>query len=195
MDNKEIFNDILDDGEKIIAVIRPNEKKFWAYFNWMYFWAVASWLFPTIFLMDIAFWFDKDMEKSRVIAVAFTTGIGIACLIIPYIISFILAKTTLNKRYYAYSNKRILIRCGVIGVNYKVLDYKLLGATTADVGVLDRMLGGKTGWLRFGSASAPIVNSFGNPGLGLGGFTFSHINNPYELLREIKRTINKEEKQ
>jgi len=190
MENNEVFNDILDDGEKVVAVIKPNKKKFWAFFNWMYFWIVTSWLVPTIIIMDVAFWF----ESYRGLLIGLTTGIGFACLIIPYIISILLAKASYVKRFYGYSNKRILIRCGIIGVNYKVLDYKLLGATTADVGVLDRIMGGKTGWLRFGSASAPIVNSLGANGFGLGGFTFSHIDKPYELLKEIKRVIIASEK-
>jgi hypothetical protein len=190
MEDNKIFDDILDDGEKIVAVVRPNKKKFWAFFNWLFFWVWSSWLIPTIAIMAVAFWFDKDIKPHRVLAVNLTVWIGVASIILPYIVCVFLCKTTLKKRYYAYSNKRILIRCGIIGVNYKVLDYKLLGATTADVGVLDKIMGAKTGWLRFGSASAPIVNALGSSGLGLGGFTFSHIDKPYELLREIKRTIN-----
>jgi hypothetical protein len=190
----EIFNDILDDGERVIAVVRPNKKKYWAFFHWMYFFAMTSWLVPTVAVVCLAFWLDPEEEVNRAIACWVTLGIGIASWVIPYIISAILAQAAFKKRYYGYSNRRILIRCGIIGVDYKVLDYKLLGATTATVGVLDRMMGGKTGWLRFGSASSPITSIAGTGGLAFGAFTFAHVDSPYNLLKDIKKVINAAEK-
>jgi hypothetical protein len=194
MDNT-IFNDILDDGEKIVAVMRPNRRKFWAFFNWIYFWATASWIIPTAAMLVLIWCFADEPEITANLALAnwLTIGISAACLILPYAIAVPFGMTTLAKRYYAYSNKRILIRCGIIGVDYKVLDYKLLGATTVTVGVLDRMMGGKTGYIRFGSASSPIITSLSS-GMLSGGFTFAHVDSPYALLKEIKRIIDGSQK-
>ena len=62
------------------------------------------------------------------------------------------------------------------------------------VGVLDRMLGGKTGYITFGSASSPILGGAMSGQIGLGaGFVFAHIDMPYELLREIKKVMNSAE--
>jgi hypothetical protein len=193
MANEEIFNDVLDEGEKVAAVLTPNRKKYWAFFNWVYFWCLPSWFVPAIALMTALIFADKEVKNAGLSAgILIAAAIGI--MVLAYLIAFWLAKVTLKKRFYGYSNKRILIRCGIIGVDYKVLDYKLLGATTATVGLLDKIMGSKTGYLRFGSASSPIITaSFGGQSLG-GGFVFSHVDNPYELLREIKKTINQVEK-
>ena len=190
MANEEIFNDVLDEGEKVVAVLTPNHKKFWAFFNWMYFWCAPAWFLPALALITAMVCTDEGV-KNPALSAGLTVGVSVGALVLAYLIAFMFAKITLRKRFYGYSNKRILIRCGIIGVDYKVLDYKLLGATTATVGILDKIMGGKTGYLRFGSASSPIVNAGGVVG---GGFVFSHVDKPYELLKEIKAIMNKIEK-
>ena len=187
-DNKEMFNDVLDEGETVLGVWRPNKKKYWAYFNWLYFWSMC-WVALTFVFVPLAGIEEEDSGQVILWCILIGLAIAFAVYLIGYFIARIFAKLAYKKRYYAYTNKRILIRCGVIGVDYRVLDYKLLGAITVTVGILDRMLGGKTGYIRFGSASSPIIGGYGG-NLGFGGFTFAHIDMPYDLLREIKKTIN-----
>jgi membrane protein YdbS with pleckstrin-like domain len=195
MENKEIFNDVLDEGEQIIAVMKPNKRKYWAFFNWMVFWAVGSWLPIVMIVVPFGVIFGEGVRGMSAFWIIF--GVELICVfswVITYIISRIFANLAYDKRFYAYSNKRILIRCGIIGVDYRVLDYKLLGATTVCVGVLDRMQGGKTGYLRFGSASSPILGGgAAMSGFGSSGYIFAHVDKPYDLLREIKKIMNTSE--
>lgn len=189
MENKEIFNDVLDEGEVVLNVLRPNKKKYWAFFNWMYFWAMGSWLLIIAFVTP-AIAIDMDAKGLEILWISLVLIALLALFYFAgYFVSRVFASLAFKKRHYAYTNKRIIIRCGIIGVDYRVLDYKLLGATTVTVGVLDRMMGGKTGYIRFGSASSPIVGTYGN-GMGFGGFTFSHVDMPYDLLKEIKKIMN-----
>ena len=76
--------------------------------------------------------------------------------------------------YYAYTNKRLIVRSGVIGVDYRTLDYKDITATSVNVDFLDK--GSKTGSLRFASPTSSI--------------SFNYVQNPYELLKEIKEYMS-----
>ena len=91
-----------------------------------------------------------------------------------------LVASAYKKRYYCYTNKRIIIRTGIVGVDYKSLEYKDITATSVSVGFLDKGLG--TGTVEFGSPSSPIGDSQyrRNP------YKFQAIQNPYDVMREIK---------
>ena len=71
---------------------------------------------------------------------------------------------------YAYTNKRLIVRSGMIGVDYRTLDYKDISTSSVDVGLLDK--GGKTGTIFFKSPSAAI--------------SLRYVEKPYDLMREIK---------
>ena len=78
--------------------------------------------------------------------------------------------------YYAYTNKRLISRGSAIGVDYHSLEYKDISSSGVDVGFLDKLgKGNKTGTLSFKSPSA--------------GISFKHVENPYEMMREIKDYI------
>lgn len=77
--------------------------------------------------------------------------------------------------YYAYTDKRLIVRSGIIGVDYKTLDYKFITSTSVDVGFLDK---GKklTGTLSFKSPTTSI--------------RFQYVEFPYDLLKEIKEYMD-----
>ena len=84
-----------------------------------------------------------------------------------------------KKLYYAYTNKRLIVRSGMIGVDYQSLDYKDITASSVNVGLLDK--GSKTGSIFFKSPSTSI--------------SFRYVENPYDLMKEIKEymgAINKD---
>ena len=82
-----------------------------------------------------------------------------------------------TKQYYAYTNKRLIKRTGLFGVKFESLEYKDITATSVEVSFLDK--GCNTGALKF---SSPSVHA-GHP------MNFSDIENPYEIMREIKEQI------
>ena len=77
--------------------------------------------------------------------------------------------------YYAYTNKRI-IRKGIIWVDYKTLDYTHITASSVNVGFLDKGRHVTTGTLTSQSPTTSIK--------------FNYVENPYNLLREIKEYMN-----
>jgi len=76
------------------------------------------------------------------------------------------------------NNKRLIVRSGAFGVNFKCLEYKDITSTSVKVGLLDK--GCSTGKLEFSSPSIRVNFPF----------SFSFIPNPYENMRLIKEQID-----
>lgn len=83
-----------------------------------------------------------------------------------------------NNTYYAYTNKRLIVRKGIFGNNYDSLEYKDITSTLVRVGYLDKK--SKTGTLIFVSPSSHHEHPM----------KFAHIQNPYQEMNEIKEIIN-----
>ena len=83
-----------------------------------------------------------------------------------------------NNTYYAYTNKRLIVRKGVFGNSYDSLEYKDITSTSVSVGFLDKK--SKTGSITFESPSSHHEHPM----------TFSCIENPYQQMNEIKEQIN-----
>ena len=80
--------------------------------------------------------------------------------------------------YYTYTNKRLIVRSGAFGNSYDSLEYKDITSTSVRVGFLDRK--SKTGTLVFVSPSSHHEHPM----------RFSCIENPYQVMNEIKEYIN-----
>ena len=87
--------------------------------------------------------------------------------------------------YYAYSNKRIIIRSGIFGVDYRSLDMGMIGAVNVYVSLYDKIIHKNTGSISFGSTASPMVSAKGGS-----SYNFSHIVMPYETCKEIKYYID-----
>lgn len=83
-----------------------------------------------------------------------------------------------NNTYYAYTNKRLIVRKGIFGNSYDSLDYKDITSTSVNVGFLDKK--SKTGTLVFVSPSSHHEHPM----------KFDFVSNPYEEMKEIKAQMN-----
>lgn len=174
---ENIFEPVLNKDEKIIKVFKPNKAKmFWAYIVV----TVIIYLLLAIFVGLSIDSLNKENKNMLYIVIA----IWVAVYILTFVLFFVCYKLEYKKTYFAYSNKRILIRQGVIGVDYKSLDISMIGAVTVNVGILDKMVRKNTGCLTFGSMASPV-------GTGALMFAFSNIENPYEVYKEVKEFIDK----
>ena len=174
---KEMFSDVLEREEEIIAVYKPNKcKTAW----WWILVSLSSliWI-PLVGLIGLGedwFW----------LALGVSLGITALCALIAIVAGLLWWKN----RFFAYTNKRILIRGGIIGIDYKSLEFKSLTATAVVVSLLDKLVRKRTGSIRFGSAASPMVSVFNSHS---NQFIFQHIQKPYDVLREIKEHINSKE--
>ncbi len=170
---ENLFEPILDNNEKIIKIYAPDKKRAW-FGIWI--WVILTLLVfvPTTILMFLS-------NDSETIAVAIFCVIYAAiAIIVPIICIGLWCKKTL----YAVTNKRIIIRTGCIGVDFKSLEYNMLGAITVNVGLCDKMLRRNTGSISFGSMSSPLTNQ------GAAKFAFMYVVNPYETNKEVKAIID-----
>ncbi|MDE6505468.1 MAG: PH domain-containing protein [Clostridia bacterium] len=78
--------------------------------------------------------------------------------------------------YYAYTNKRLIVRKGMIGVDYRSLDFKNITASSVAVDLFDKGKKATTGTISFSSPTSSIK--------------FQYVENPYDLLREIREHID-----
>ncbi len=174
MDN-ELFKMVLGEGEEIIKTYRPN--KFRAFFPQILGWA----LFIIIGVVLVACTYASKSADS---ADRSASIIYLVIFAILAVISLILTALWCNKTVYAITNKRVLIRTGRIGVDYKSLDFAMLGAVTVNVNCIDKILHKNTGVIQFGSMSSPLV------GAAASRFAYIYIKQPYEVYKEVKAIID-----
>ena len=185
MKGDEVFADVLEKDERVIKMYKPDKKKFYWSVRWIIFVSVV-WVYPLCFMG-----FDPEIRGS--FSVWEFIGIFIAATTVAIFITSLIVRIFTSiyqkNRFYAYTNKRILIRSGVFGIDYKSLEYKSLTATIVKVSLLDKLIKHKTGSIVFGSPSSPVSGVFGQ--VTVNPYRFAHIVDPYVTLKEIKEVINK----
>ena len=173
MNDNNLFSLVLDKDEEILKTYRPNKMRAW-------FTVCLTSIVLALFLLPVIIGSAFDSESNGL-----AVGVVFLSFFVVYIlISFVLIKLWINKTVYAVTNKRILIRTGYIGVDYKSLDYTMLGAFTVNVSWVDKLIHKNTGSLAFGSVASPMTNGYGAK------FNFSFISSPYETYKEIKAIID-----
>lgn len=172
-----MFKDVLEKDEQVVAVYKPNKcKTAW----WWFFMQLVGWIWlPLLALAAL----DTDYFW-----LVFGITMGVTALAV--LITSLCGVLWYKNRFFAYTNKRILIRGGIIGIDYKSLEFKSLTATVVNVSLLDKLIRKNTGNIRFGSAASPMLSIWSGHS---NQFMFQHIQKPYEVLREIKEFIDSKE--
>lgn len=172
MDN--VFDIILDKDEQIVEIFKPNKKK--AYFGTLFLSIILG-----IFIFG--FWFIgafiPDENGFVAIDLIYPAIIPVVLFAIYMALTIVFMVMHYKKTFYAYTNKRVLIRTGTIGVDFRTLDLKSIGALDVNVSFLDKIVKKNTGTIKFGNMSNPMSNQT-QP------FSFMHIENPYEVYKRIK---------
>ena len=110
-------------------------------------------------------------------------------LILCFPIFYPIYRVSYTKSAYVCTNKRIIVRGGIVGVDYKFLEYKSINATTVHVGIIDKVSKTNTGTIMFGSPSTPLGATDAN-GIRTNPFVFGCIEDPYEEHKKIKQIIS-----
>ena len=80
---------------------------------------------------------------------------------------------------YAFTNKRVMLRSGVFGIDYQIIDYDKIRDTQVNVGPIEKMFG--VGSIMFNTGE--VIHK-GHPMLK----RFACIENPYDVFRQLKET-------
>lgn len=176
-----LFDDVIEADETIQKGFKPNKKKVFASF--IIFDVIVAFFFS---LTILGMWLDGEIpQKEKIIGTCIVAGVVL--LIVALTMWFV--SLYYKNAYYVYTNKRIIVRTGVFGVDFHSLDIENIGASNVCVSLLDKIVGKNTGSIRFGSNSSPITNSY---------YGFMNIENPYQVYKEIKgyiQTIQTSEKE
>lgn len=172
-----LFDLILDKDEHIVQTFKPNKTK-------LYFKNIFCYTVILLFFMLSAFacMFIPD-ETGYALKPIFVL-IPISIFVILEIVLLVFLNMYYKKTFYAYTNKRIIIRTGIIGVDFKSLDMNMIGAIDVYVSLLDKIIHKNTGTIRFGSMSSPISSQLPN------NYSFEHLTMPYENYKLIKSYID-----
>ena len=187
------LKNILDKDEEVKVSFKPNQKRF-VFLNLIISVPFLLLFFGIFFGVGLA-------GLLGIMAFEGGNGGGIFMLIPSVIILIIIISTIVGTavRYkrtiYVITNKRIIIRSGFIGVDYKSLELKNISMVNVRMDFMDKLVKPNTGTIFFGSASTPVYSG-GNNNQSTSQFTFSHVENPYEVYRVCKEHIDasKEEK-
>lgn len=167
------FDDVIESNEKIIQGFKPNKTKIIASRCLLLFLCFGV---ITIFSI-LGVWLDPTISTTEaVVGTSVIGGLFVLLFVLVLWFSLLYYKNT----FYVYTNKRLIIRTGIIGVDYHCLDMENIGASNVCVSFLDKILRKNTGSIKFGSNSSPIG------GEGVASYGFMHIENPYQVYKEIK---------
>ncbi len=177
----KLFEPVLDPDEVILKVYRPNKKRtILGRFLRNLPTLIIMTVFFAIFVVTIAL--AEGNASDIVPIVLFLVFFAIIWLLIV-ISPLTTAPFFYKNTRYALTNKRILIRSGIIGIDFKSLDYDTVGAITVNVSWIDKVIKKNTGSLQIMNTAAPMVN-------GSGGFRFVNVENPYDIHKEIKSMVD-----
>ena len=171
---KNKVEDILTEGEKILVSLVPNRKVFMleSFFKGLPL-ALIWGIFDGIF---ISFIFSNNLYEQ---IGPFVVGIIFFFLIhlIPvwlYIGNIVKRLAGYKNINYYLTNKRIIVRSGIIGIDYKFLFYPDIATVNVKVGIFDRMF--KVGDVYIRSATQAIC--------------LEDIDSPYQYSSRIQQVIN-----
>lgn len=178
------FDAIIEKGEEVLNIFKPDKLRFWS--GWVIGMTITATVFMLLPLFSLFALFRGPDLFWLIFGISLPSmgGLVVLCILISFTARKILYKNT----FYAYSNKRIMIRAGIIGVDYKSLEFRSLNATIVWVGLLDKLMRRNTGDLKFGSPASPVLAVEGLHHTNQ--FLFRHVKKPYETMREIKEFMN-----
>ena len=187
MENKELFAPILQEDEEIIKVIKPNKTRY-VYLGGLAYTLLA--LIPILFMavpigMAIESFAEYGTPEPLVIELSVFGGL----ILLGIITTWVGLSMSYKKTFYAYTNKRILIRRGFIGVDYATLDFEMIGGLMVNVNFLDRLMKGSDnpGTITFGSAASPVLYTRNGR---TAAYAFRSIDHPYEVYRDLKHMVD-----
>ena len=180
---ESLFDNILDKDEKIEKVFKPQKSKF--FFSVLLYWGLTFLIFALVGVFAVLF--PEEGMETELIYLLIPIGLWLVLMLFVLLFAIIHYKNL----YYAYSNKRIIIRSGIFGVDFKSLDMSMIGAVNVYVSLIDKIVHKNTGSISFGSTASPIgyAQSSGS------AYKFNHIVMPYETCKEIKSFIDEYKKQ
>ncbi|MBO9203507.1 MULTISPECIES: PH domain-containing protein [Niastella] len=173
------FDSIKDDNEEILWTGKPKFIPF-----------IFTGFLGTILIICFAiFWISKARNGNLIGDDKLSSYFWLFGLIplIAALFPFLKKIFSFSNTLYSYSDKRVMIRSGFIGTNFKTIDFDKISDIEVTVSVLEKMY--NVGTIRFFSGRTKI-----DEGHTIKVYdSWSAIKNPYEVFKMVKQTsANKE---
>lgn len=172
------FENVLDNDEIVVKAWKSNKVRYFlGYWIWIGLWTLA--LVGAIISNVVTkntYWMDNILPISILFVLSW--------------VMLLFAWLYYRNVFYCYTNKRIIIKSGIIGVDYHSLYLKSITAINVHVGILDKLIRKNTGTILFGAASSQI----GGGANGVNPYRFACLVDPYTLYKELKTTIDEQNK-
>lgn len=165
---------ILDQNEKVFWEGKP---KFWPFFLSGF----AGAIFGIIFLVLGGYFIAIGIANGNYLFILFPHfWIGVGIVFGTPIYKALVYKHT----YYAVTNKRVLLQKGLIGRDFEMVDFDQITNSEVNVGVLDKLFGNGSGSIIISTAGS---FTYTRRGATQKPYTLSHIENPYEVFKFVKK--------
>lgn len=112
---------------------------------------------------------------------------AIAVGIVIFILGIILSTMTYTRTHYAITNKRAIIQTGIIGRDFKSIDYDRMQNVSVDVGILGVIF--KVGTIKIFTGEMETVGGK-HPRIKAKYDRFNYIASPYEVLKKLQTNLS-----
>ena len=183
----EDVNMLLSSNEEVLLEIKPNRTRYIFIGN-----VIGSLLgifvgaiFFTLGLLILLKIIPSVDSTSSLSGGLVFMGFGALPIVSP-IINFFTKFARYKNLAYIVTNNRLIIRSGLIGIDYREMSLNSILSMNVRVDFLDKLVKPNTGVIYFANASAPMMPSGSNGRDNPLAFKFEYIENPYEVYRQIK---------
>ena len=185
----EDINMLLSSNEEVLFEVKPNKKRY--IFIGNIFGSLLGIIFGAVFftiglLILLGIIVSTDESSMWVGGLVFLI-FGAIPMLSP-IINFITKFFAYKNLMYVVTNDRLIIRSGVIGVDYKEMSLYSITSMNVRVDFFDKLVNPNTGVIYFASASTPMVMNQ-NGKTNTSSFKFEYIENPYDVYKKIKEAL------
>jgi len=165
------FDRILNKKEKIIWEGKPQLKN---YIVLIFFFGLVSLIFLLLGFFGIG-------SQSQTYAT-----ISIYLLVIGFIFLIVTLIRILQYRLLAYAltDNRIIIQYGIIGADYKSIDFDKIQEINVEVDLLGKLF--NTGNIHFKTAGVNVVQTRYGHTVAPSGNVMVYVENPYEIVKKVK---------
>lgn len=188
MKELEELKKILSDDEEVKEYFKPNKKRFVTIniiFSLIFIVIILATL-VTIGILGVLNVIEFTDENGKQDLVAPIMLLVMAAPLFVFSVLTIIGYVVRYKRtLYVITNKRLIVRSGFIGVDYKSIELKYVGLVNVRVDFLDKISGCNTGTISIASPAIPM-NGQNNAN---GAFMFRCIDDPYEVYKKVKACI------
>lgn len=173
------FSRIIDKNEKFFWTGRPNLAAFFVknYLPTLIFLVIFSGLIMAPVRSFSELLSGGSYPGSSLFSFLFISLFSLGIFILPFAIGLLHAL----KLRYAFTKSRILICKGVIGTDYKMLEYKQIRNAEVSVGLLDKLMG---------TGNIHIFTGETTTQYGSSKDVLFAIDNPYEIFKELRSKID-----